>query len=503
VSFGTTQLDPVVASCLVHDFLLARRGVQAPAQHPLRLAITRHKARLSAEFTKVRVRLGCATVEALREHVGREGAGEDAAAKTPRWVRVNALKSSLDEALRSTFADYRRVRDLGALLEAGRDESALYVDEHVPDLVAVPAGHDSLSKSRAYLEGEIVFQDKASCFPAYMLDPAAARGDIVDACAAPGNKTTQLAALLHQSPRKEGTGRIIAIERDEARSRTLAGMVERSGAGAIVAVLARTDFLATDPHSERFKDVGAILLDPSCSGSGIMGRDEAPVLHLPERKGEASRSIGSGQRKRKRGKTNLDDGGGDEQEAKRRPGDADGATAVPALQLAGDEMEDGEQRLRQLAAFQIKMLRHAMTFPSAARIVYSTCSVAAEENEAVVVAALLSDEAVRGRWAPLEREQQPEGLRRWGRRGDAAACEAALQAAAAPMGDAGTLGARSPEGLANCCVRCDRGGAGGTIGFFVAGFVRMNQIEQSEPRGMHEDLDEASDEEWNGFSDGD
>ena len=463
----------------MHDFLLTKRGVQAPAQHPLRLAIARHKARLNAEFTKIRVRLGQATVEALRDHVNR-GDANKSAAKLPRWVRVNTLKTSLDEALRSTFADYRRVPDLGSLLEAGHDERALYVDEHVPDLLAVPAGHDSLSKSRAYLEGEIVFQDKASCFPAYMLDPAAARGDIVDACAAPGNKTTQLAALLHSS-RKEGTGSIIAIERDEARSKTLAGMVQRSGAGALVAVLARTDFLATDPHSERFKNVGAILLDPSCSGSGIVGRDEAPALHLPERRGEAGK-----QRKRKRDKGKPDHGGG-EQEAKRRPGDADGATAAPAQQLAGDE--EG-QRLRQLAAFQTRMLRHAMSFPSAARIVYSTCSVAAAENEAVVVAALLSDEGVRGGWTVLERERQPEGLRRWGRRGDAAACELA-------MGEgrgAGTPGSRSPEAVADCCVRCERGGAGGTIGFFVAGFVRGSRIELQ---------GEESDEEWNGFSDGD
>jgi putative methyltransferase len=470
----------------VHDFLLTKRGVQAPAQHPLRLAITRHKARLSAEFTKIRVRLGFGSVDALREHVEREAAAE-LAGGLPRWVRVNTLKTSADEALRTTFAEYRRVRDLGSLLEAGRDERVVYVDEHVPDLLAVPAGHDALSKSRAYLDGEIVFQDKASCFPAYMLDPAAFQGDIVDACAAPGNKTTQLAALL-KSSRKEATGRIIAIERDVARSKTLGDMVQRSGAGALVAVLASTDFLTTDPKSEQFRAVGAILLDPSCSGSGIVGRDVTPVLHLPARRGEALRpSAPPRKRKRADSKSNGKPDGG---EARARPGGAGDATAEPALQLAVDD--DGGQRLRQLAAFQIRMLRHAMSFPSAQRIVYSTCSVAAAENEAVVVAALASDEG-RG-WTLLAREQQPGGLRRWERRGDAVACEAALLALEGEGCGAGALGLDSPAAVANCCVRCEKGGPAGTIGFFVAGFVRG---------GVQPQQTEEEDEEWNGFSDDD
>jgi putative methyltransferase len=138
------------------------------------------------------------------------------------------------------------------------------------------------------------------------------------------------------------------------------------------------------------------------------------------------------------------------------------------------------------------MLRHAMSFPSAQRIVYSTCSVAAAENEAVVVAALASDEG-RG-WTLLAREQQPGGLRRWGRRGDAVACGAALLALEGEGRGAGALGLDSPAAVANCCVRCEKGGPAGTIGFFVAGFVRG---------GVQPQLTEEEDEEWNGFSDGD
>lgn len=41
-------------------------------------------------------------------------------------------------------------------------------------------------------------------------------------------------------------------------------------------------------------------------------------------------------------------------------------------------------RLNQLAGFQAKLLKHALSFPRVKRVVYSTCSVFAEENERVV-----------------------------------------------------------------------------------------------------------------------
>jgi putative methyltransferase len=139
-----------------------------------------------------------------------------------------------------------------------------------------------------------------------------------------------------------------------------------------------------------------------------------------------------------------------------------------------------------------------MAFRSAARIVYSTCSVAAAENEAVVVAALASAEGTQGGWTLLERAAQPEGLRKWERRGDAPACQSALLALHGQSG-AGARRMPSTEELADCCVRCEKGGPSGTIGFFVAGFVKGRRIEQLQERdGRQLEQDE---DEWNGFSD--
>ena len=56
-----------------------------------------------------------------------------------------------------------------------------------------------------------------------------------------------------------------------------------------------------------------------------------------------------------------------------------------------NEDEVSKFRLDKLSAFQCAILRHAMTnFPKVKRIVYSTCSVCPEENEAVVEAVLSS-----------------------------------------------------------------------------------------------------------------
>ena len=56
--------------------------------------------------------------------------------------------------------------------------------------------------------------------------------------------------------------------------------------------------------------------------------------------------------------------------------------------LTDDDSSASPQRLQQLQDFQFRALTHALSFPRVRRVVYSTCSVHAEENEVVVVKAL-------------------------------------------------------------------------------------------------------------------
>ena len=102
-------------------------------------------------------------------------------------------------------------------------------------------------------------------------------------------------------------------------------------AGVTVASLHNQDFLETNPNDEELSLAEYILVDPSCSGTGMVGRMD----YL----------------------TDGDDG-------------------------------PSQERLMALAKVQLKLLNHALSFPNAKQVVYSTCSVHAEENEEVVKKAL-------------------------------------------------------------------------------------------------------------------
>lgn len=496
-------MTPTLALLLTHDLLLSKKGVAAPKQHILYLAITRHKNRLSAEFTKCRIRRGFATIEAFRTHINSaitetddatDGTGAKKASFHPRWVRINALKTTLNQALASTFSGYFEVSSLTDLASSPK---GVYIDEHIPDLIALHPSAD-FSKHAAYRAGQIIFQDKASCFPAHLLNPQPEDGHVIDACAAPGNKTTHLAAIMSPQASPAPDAKVTACERNPARAMILQKMVKLAGADRVVTVKAAQDFIRLKPESADYADVGALLLDPSCSGSGIIGRDETAVLHLPLVPSAIPQAPTSG-KKRKRGKP-----------AAPVVGTPEPTTEEPENQFNELSEETPEQetdaeklkkRLANLAGFQLKIILHAFSFPSATKITYSTCSVHAEENEQVVLKALASTVAKEQGWRIMRREEQVRGMQDWGRRGDPAALE----------GLEGLLKEvkLDPKVLNDACIRCEQGTDEGTMGFFVAGFVRdangdahyedQNGDEEAPENGAEEN--DEDDDEWGGFSD--
>ncbi|KAH3793061.1 hypothetical protein DPMN_146563 [Dreissena polymorpha] len=68
-------------------------------------------------------------------------------------------------------------------------------DPHIRNVLMFPPGTD-LHIQPLYMSGSIILQDKASCFPAHVLSPLPG-SMLIDCCAAPGNKTTHLAAILN------------------------------------------------------------------------------------------------------------------------------------------------------------------------------------------------------------------------------------------------------------------------------------------------------------------
>lgn len=434
---------------LVHDLLLTKGGIALPQSHGLRSSVERHKGRLKSELTRVRLKRKAVSLEVLREQVERDAAGEEA--RYPRWVRINSLLSSIEEQLGSTFAGYARAESIpDVVFSSGRH---IYIDPHVPNLVAITPGID-MTKTEAYALGKIILQDKASCFPAYLLDPRSEDGDVVDACAAPGNKTTHLASILHQhSPEFASEPQtIFAFEKDTRRAQTLEKMVRTAGSKSVTRIGFGQDFLQVDARDGKFKHVGALLLDPSCSGSGIVGRDSMPELHLP---GPPTQRSGAGSSRTRKRKLSQVQG-----ETERLMRDDDGNETV----IKSDK--DLTARLEALSSFQLKLLLHAFQFPAAKKVTYSTCSVYSEENEFVVMAALRSDVARRRGWHILPRDRQVSGMKEWPVRGLFEACE----------GDAA---------VADGCIRSQKDDGRGVMGFFVAGFVRSG-TEDSAPTAEEE-----------------
>jgi 16S rRNA (cytosine967-C5)-methyltransferase len=106
-------------------------------------------------------------------------------------------------------------------------------------------------------QGLFMPQSRAAMAVGRILDPRPGE-TVLDLCAAPGGKTTHLAALM------EGTGRIVAVERHAGRAGALRRTAERMGAGNVEV---RTGD-AAQPHEPGAYD--RVLVDPPCSDLGTL-----------------------------------------------------------------------------------------------------------------------------------------------------------------------------------------------------------------------------------------
>ncbi|KAK4745559.1 hypothetical protein SAY87_011871 [Trapa incisa] len=226
----------------------------------------------------------------------------------PRYVRVNTLKLDVESAI----------------LQLGK-HAKVQKDGLVPDLLMLPPNTD-LHDHPLVMNGSVFMQGKASSMVAAALGPEP-DWEVLDACSAPGNKTVHLAALMG------GNGKIIACELNEQRLTRLRQTINLSGASNIEVL--HGDFLKLNPRDLPYSKIRAILLDPSCSGSGTTANR---LDHL-----------------------------------------------LPSYDAT--DTQDAE-RLNKLASFQKKALAHALSFPAVERVVYSTCSIHQIENEDVVASIL-------------------------------------------------------------------------------------------------------------------
>lgn len=156
----------------------------------------------------------------------------------------------------SIFVRLNNQVDLKEIEEAFEFESTPITG--VYKLLSVKNASTSVKKHIAVnFASKLKIQSFESCMPVWFLKPKE-NSILIDATAAPGNKTTQASDMM------KNTGKIHAFEKDSNRFQNLLKNVEEQGCTNIVGE--NKDFLTVDP-----KSIAAdyIIVDPSCSGSGI------------------------------------------------------------------------------------------------------------------------------------------------------------------------------------------------------------------------------------------
>ena len=123
----------------------------------------------------------------------------------------------------------------------------------------VITGTKNITKTKEYIEGNITIQDEAAGLSSFILAPK--EGEMVlDACSAPGGKTTYLAELMCNQ------GNIVAWDIYEERLKQVKQNAKRLGINIIQTEVHDATKLKED-YVERFDK---ILLDAPCSGSGTL-----------------------------------------------------------------------------------------------------------------------------------------------------------------------------------------------------------------------------------------
>ena len=163
-------------------------------------------------------------------------------------LRVNRLRSS-PAAVQAALAD------------AGVEAIAI---EGLPSGLTLKGRTGDLSRLPGFAEGHWCVQDRAAQRIAPLLDPQPGER-ILDACAAPGGKSTHLAELMGDQ------GLVLALDRGEARLRRVSRNAERLGLQSIAVQHGDATALA-QKQPELLASFDRILVDAPCSGLGTLAR---------------------------------------------------------------------------------------------------------------------------------------------------------------------------------------------------------------------------------------
>lgn len=188
-------------------------------------------------------------IEMLNQQYGEEITSkivEGYSQKRMVTFRVNTLKTGIgkvEEVLKNNNIEFEKVSW----------SDVAYIVKNVRE--------DTLKELEIYKNGEIYLQSLSSMLPPIVLEPKE-NTDILDMCAAPGGKTTELASLTNNN------ANITACELNKIRIEKLKYNIEKQGA---------TSVYIMQEDSRRINDFFSfdnILLDAPCSGSGTLNVED-------------------------------------------------------------------------------------------------------------------------------------------------------------------------------------------------------------------------------------
>jgi len=167
--------------------------------------------------------------------------------------------SPIDIRVNKTRADLEEVKEIF-------DSSGIktQVIPNCPYGLEIQAGVGEPKKWPGYAEGKWSVQDRSSQLIAPLLD-ALPGEKILDACAAPGGKSTHIAELINNQ------ATIWSVDRSSRRSQKILANAERLGAKCLQLLVADSSELLAQ-HPEWIDYFHRILIDAPCSGLGTLSR---------------------------------------------------------------------------------------------------------------------------------------------------------------------------------------------------------------------------------------
>ncbi len=186
------------------------------------------------------------------------------------FARVNALKFGrdarprvpADQQVGPAKCSERKTENVTALIEQWRDENVdcdfVRRDWFAENLVFELKSHPPLATLPSFQQGLFYIQDPSTLLAVRELDPQPGE-TILDLCAAPGGKTTYIAALM------QNQGRIIAHDNAPERLKLIQENCARLGV-TCVETLSNSKFEIRNSKFDR------ILIDAPCSNTGVLRR---------------------------------------------------------------------------------------------------------------------------------------------------------------------------------------------------------------------------------------